>query len=133
MPSFARPFPGFLVALLLAALASGFGTMAAIERPALAQTQAESDAALADLAEILGALSHLEAICGEEERSRADMERVLASETLTNLRRAVLIDAFNRGFRGVASTHRTCTSTSERLIARHHARGAAIIDGLLAP
>ncbi|MEM1284680.1 MAG: TIGR02301 family protein [Pseudomonadota bacterium] len=124
----ARP----LIVLFAAVTLSLSGVLLA-DKPALAQTQAESDAALADLAEILGALAHLEVVCGDEERSRDDMERVLASETLTELRRAVLIDAFNRGFRGVASTHRTCTTTSERLIARHHDRGATIIDGLLEP
>ncbi len=99
--------------------------------PAAAQTQAETDEALARLAEILGALAHLEVVCEEPTRSRDDMEALLASEELTNLRQSVLIDAFNRGFRGVATTHQRCTSASERLIERHHERGASIVASLL--
>lgn len=99
--------------------------------PAAAQTQAETDEALARLAEILGALAHLEVVCEEPTRSRDDMEALLASEELTNIRQSVLIDAFNRGFRGVATTHQRCTSASERLIERHHERGASIVASLL--
>jgi len=99
--------------------------------PAAAQTQAETDEALARLSEILGALSHLEVVCEEPTRSRDDMEALLASEELTNIRQSVLIDAFNRGFRGVATTHQRCTSASERLIERHHERGASIVASLL--
>lgn len=99
--------------------------------PALAQTQAQTDEALARLAEILGALSHLEVVCDEPTRSRNDMEALLASEELTIVRQSVLIDAFNRGFRGVATTHQRCTSSSERLIERHHERGASIVASLL--
>lgn len=99
--------------------------------PAAAQTQAQTDEALSRLAEILGALSHLEVVCDEPTRSREDMEALLASEELTNVRQSVLIDAFNRGFRGVATTHQRCTSSSERLIERHHERGASIVASLL--
>ncbi|MEQ8656638.1 MAG: TIGR02301 family protein [Hyphomicrobiales bacterium] len=99
--------------------------------PAAAQTQIQTDEALSRLAEILGALAHLEVVCNEPTRSREDMEALLASEELTNLRQSVLIDAFNRGFRGVATTHQRCTSASERLIERHHERGASIVSSLL--
>ena len=104
-----------------------------VASPALAQTQAQSDAGLAQLSPILGALAHLEAICEEDGNSpaREDMQSVLDSEALSPLRQAVLIDAFNRGFRSVANTHQRCTSASLRLIARHHARGAAIVAQLL--
>lgn len=98
---------------------------------ALAQSRPQTDEALARLAEILGALSHLEAVCEEPETSRQDMEALLASEELTPLRQSVLVDSFNRGFRGVATTHRTCTVASQRLIERHHQRGAAIVASLL--
>lgn len=96
-----------------------------------AQTQAQTDAALMDLSEILGALAHLEEICGQGGGSRTDMEALLASEELTPVRQSVLIDSFNRGFRNVAVTHQRCTSASERLIERHHQRGGDIISGLL--
>ncbi|MFK7793701.1 MAG: TIGR02301 family protein [Devosiaceae bacterium] len=99
--------------------------------PALSQTQAQRDQALGQLSEILGALSHLEVICENSASSRSDMEAVLASEELTNTRQSVLIDAFNRGFRGVANTHQRCTSSSERLISLHHERGAEIVTSLL--
>ncbi|GAB5508743.1 MAG: TIGR02301 family protein [Hyphomicrobiales bacterium] len=98
---------------------------------AQAQTQAQTDAALLDLSEILGALAHLEDICAKGDGSRTDMEALLASEELTPVRQSVLIDSFNRGFRNVAVTHQRCTSASERLIERHHERGGEIISGLL--
>lgn len=98
---------------------------------ATAQTQAQTDVALSRLAEILGALSHLEILCEQDERSRTDMEAVLALEDLSTTRQSVLIDAYNRGYRGVVNTHRRCTSASERLIELHHERGAAIVSGLL--
>lgn len=96
-----------------------------------AQTQAQTDAALLDISEILGALAHLEGICDQGDGSRRDMEALLASEELTPVRQSVLIDSFNRGFRNVAVTHQRCTSASRRLIERHHQRGGEIISGLL--
>jgi uncharacterized protein (TIGR02301 family) len=115
--------------LTFAFLALSLWVLAAL--PAAAQTQAETDDALSRLAEILGALSHLEVVCQEPARSRVDMEALLASEELSTVRQSVLIDAFNRGFRGVATTHQRCTSASERLIERHHQRGASIVASLL--
>ncbi|MEM1289751.1 MAG: TIGR02301 family protein, partial [Pseudomonadota bacterium] len=106
--------------------------------PVLAQTQAEIDDALAQLSEILGALSHLEALCNEERQataeetiSREDMERMLSSDDIDPVRQSVLIDSYNRGFRNVAITHRQCTSASTRLVDLHHASGARIVDNLL--
>ncbi len=119
-----------MVFRFLAPLAVAFLVTAA-SPSVMAQTQVETDEALARLAEILGALAHLEVVCQDDLRSRADMERLLESEELTTTRQSVLIDAFNRGFRGVANTHQNCTSASERLIQRHHERGAAIISNLL--
>lgn len=107
---------------LAALLAVGVPTFAA---------QAQTDAALLDLSEILGALAHLEDICAKGDGSRRDMEALLASEELTPVRQSVLIDSFNRGFRNVAVTHQRCTSASERLIERHHERGGEIISRLL--
>ena len=98
---------------------------------ARAQAQMTSDQTLQQLAEILGALSFLEPLCDLDARSRIDMEAVLASETLSDVRQSVLIDAFNRGFRAVANTHQRCTSASRRLVDLHHDRGAALISDLL--
>jgi uncharacterized protein (TIGR02301 family) len=121
------PAPALAVALGLAALAAVMPPVS----PARAQAQMTSDQALQQLAEILGALSYLEPLCELDARSRTDMERVLGSEALSDVRQSVLIDAFNRGFRAVANTHQRCTSGSLRLVDLHHERGAAIIDQLL--
>lgn len=118
-----RPIASIVLAAFLALGVPAFS--------AHAQTQAQTDAALLDLSEILGALAHLEDICGQGEGSRTDMEALLASEELTPVRQSVLIDSFNRGFRNVAVTHQRCTNASERLIERHHQRGGDIISGLL--
>lgn len=118
-----RPVASLVLAAFLA--------LAAPAVSANAQTQAQTDAALLNLTEILGALAHLEEICGQGSGSRTDMETLLASEDLTPVRQSVLIDSFNRGFRNVAVTHQRCTNASERLIDRHHQRGGAIVSGLL--
>lgn len=119
------------MSLVLAICLGTAGGAVGASSPAHAQTAGETDRALARLAEILGALSHLEALCEHDQRSRDDMQAVLGSEELSAIRQSVLIDAFNRGFRTVATTHHRCTPTSERLIARHHQRGAAIVASLL--
>ncbi|MEM6712523.1 MAG: TIGR02301 family protein [Pseudomonadota bacterium] len=97
--------------------------------PASAQNQL--DIALGELSEILGALSHLEEVCARTSFARDDMQSLLANDSLSEVRQSILIDAFNRGFRGAATTHHTCTSSSERLIDRHQQRGADIVASLL--
>ena len=135
-PARARTVSAKAFCCLAVAGVLGLGALVtATATPVLAQStlpsQARTDQALANLSEILGALSHLEALCDGPVTSREDMQALLASDELTPLRQSVLIDAFNRGFRAVASTHQRCTPTSRRLIERHHQRGAAIVASLL--
>lgn len=116
----------FVCALLLVA---AFGVP--VHAQTSTQTQSDIDETLADLSEVLGALAHLEPICGQRGQARQDMQALLASNELSPLRQAVLIDAFNRGFRGVANIHQRCTDASERLITRHYERGAVFVGALL--
>lgn len=63
------------------------------------------------LAEILGALHYLRALCGAEEGQlwRDEMQKMLEAEEPSDERRAQLVAAFNRGFRGYQEIYRTCT------------------------
>jgi uncharacterized protein (TIGR02301 family) len=75
------------------------------------------------LAEVMGALSFITALCGEPEAGawRERMAQLVEAEGTTPQRRERLAGAFNRGFLGHQPAHRRCTDRSrqarERLIA----------------
>ncbi len=86
------------------------------------------DAELARLAEILGALHYLRAICGanDADKWRGEMQALLAAEAPTGERRARMMVSFNRGYRGFQQTYRTCTPAAGLAIRRYLAEGAKI-------
>lgn len=63
------------------------------------------------LAETLGSLHYLRALCGAEEGQtwREEMQKLLDAEEPSPSRRAQLIARFNHGFRGYAEIYRECT------------------------
>lgn len=112
----------FLIILLLgAAVASG-------SAPARAQAPAPFDENLQRLAEILGALHYLRAICGANEGAkwRNEMQALVDAEAPTGDRRARMIAAFNRGYRGFQQTYRGCTPAADLVIRRYLEEGAKI-------
>ncbi|HXF89917.1 MAG TPA: TIGR02301 family protein [Xanthobacteraceae bacterium] len=86
------------------------------------------DAELARLAEILGALHYLRAICGanDADKWRGEMQALLAAEAPAGERRARMMVSFNRGYRGFQQTYRTCTPAAGLAIRRYLAEGAKI-------
>jgi len=77
------------------------------------------------LAEILGALSHLRAVCGEPdaEQWRARMGNFIEAEAKSAARKEKLAGAYNRGFRGYEMSHRACTAGARTAIQRFMREG----------
>ena len=92
------------------------------------------DAQLFRLAEILGTLHYLRELCGANEGQvwREHMRELTASEGTSALRRAKLVESFNRGYRDYSRTYRTCTQPAIVAIQRYMEQASAITDGLIA-
>ncbi len=92
------------------------------------------DTQLFRLAEIMGTLHYLRELCGANEGQvwREHMREMAASEGTTALRRAKLVESFNRGYRDYSRTYRTCTQPALLAIQRHMEQASAITDGLIA-
>jgi uncharacterized protein (TIGR02301 family) len=92
------------------------------------------DAQLFRLAEILGTLHYLRELCGANEGQiwREHMRELAASEGTSALRRAKLVESFNRGYRDYSRTYRTCTQPALQAIQRYMDQASAITDGLIA-
>jgi len=103
--------------------------LAAAQPPARAEVApAPFDSSLQRLAEILGALHYLRGICGanEGQKWRNEMQSIVDAETPAGDRRARLIAAFNRGYRGYQQTYRTCTPAADLVIRRYLEEGSKI-------
>jgi uncharacterized protein (TIGR02301 family) len=109
-----------LVLIVLAVLA---GPAAAAEGGA-----APYDRDLQRLAEILGSLHYLRALCGANEGAkwRNEMQALVEAETSGGERRDRLVAGFNRGYRGFQQTYRTCTPAADLVIRRYLEEGAKI-------
>ena len=96
--------------------------------PARAQTPAPFDGELARLAEIMGALHYLRAICGanEGQKWRNELQALIDAEALDGERRRKIVAGFNRGYRGFQPTYRTCTPAADLAIRRYLDEGAKI-------
>ncbi len=92
------------------------------------------DTQLFRLAEILGTLHYLRELCGANEGQvwREHMRELAASEGTSALRRAKLVESFNRGYRDYSRTYRTCTQPALLAIQRYMEQASAITDGLIA-
>jgi uncharacterized protein (TIGR02301 family) len=103
--------------------------------PARAQDAAAPfDPDLQRLAEILGALHYLRAICGTNEggKWRNQMQALIDAETPAGDRRARMIAGFNRGYNGFQQTYRTCTPAATVAIRRYIDEGSRISRDLTA-
>ena len=97
--------------------------------PARAQpAPAPFDGDLARLAEIMGALHYLRAVCGarEGQKWRNEMQALIDAETPDGERRRKIVAGFNRGYRGFQQTYRTCTPAADLAIRRYLEEGAKI-------
>jgi len=86
------------------------------------------DGDLLRLAEILGALHYLRALCGanEGQKWREEMQALLDAEAPGGERRSRLVANFNRGYRGFQQTYRTCTPAAGVAVRRYLDEGAKI-------
>ena len=113
-----------------AALALGAGPA-----PCAAQSaRAPYEADMQRLAEILGALHYLRAICGSNEGQtwRNEMQALVDADAPGGDRRERLIGSFNRGYRGFQQTYRTCTPAANIAIRRYLDEGAKIARDITA-
>ncbi len=117
-----RLFAATAIALLLAA------------SPARAQSAAPFDGDLQRLAEILGALHYLRALCGSNEgqKWREQMEALVDAEAPSGERRQRMVASFNRGYRGFQPTYRSCTPAADIAIRRYLDEGARIARDITA-
>jgi uncharacterized protein (TIGR02301 family) len=96
--------------------------------PARAQAPAPFDGNLQRLAEIMGALHYLRALCGAKEgmKWRTEVQALIDAEAPSGDRRTRMIAAFNRGYRGFQQTYRTCTPAADLVIRRYLEEGSRI-------
>ena len=86
------------------------------------------------LAEILGALHYLRAICGANEGAkwRNEMQALIDAEAPSGERRQRVVGSFNRGYRGFQQTYRSCTPAADIAIRRYLNEGARIARDITA-
>lgn len=91
------------------------------------------DQQLLRLAEIVGAVHYLRELCGagEGQTWRDVMRDLVAAEGTSALRRASLVEAFNKGYRGYSRTYRSCTRPAILAIERFMEQGASIADAII--
>src|SRR5437879_316728 len=109
-------------------LVAGCLSLALTAAPAHAQTQAPFDPNLQRLAEIMGALHYLRAICGanDGQKWRNEVQALIDAEAPSGDRRARMIASFNRGYRGFQQTYRICTPAADLVIRRYLDEGSKI-------
>jgi len=95
---------------------------------ARAQAPAPFDGNLQRLAEIMGALHYLRALCGANEgpKWRNEVQALIEAEAPTGDRKARMVASFNRGYRGFQQTYRTCTPAADLVIRRYLEEGSRI-------
>lgn len=105
----------------------------AVPQGAVAQISPDDkpyDDKLLRLSEILGAVHYLRELCGAHEGQtwRIQMRRLLELEGTTAIRRAKLVQGFNKGYRGYRRTYRTCTEPALTAIERFMEEGATLAE-----
>lgn len=86
------------------------------------------DSDLQRLAEIMGSLHYLRAVCGSNDgqKWRNEMQALIDAEAPEGERRRKIVASFNRGYRGFQQTYRTCTPAADMAIRRYLDEGAKI-------
>jgi len=102
--------------------------LASATAPARAQAPAPFDGNLQRLAEIMGALHYLRALCGanEGQKWRNEIQALIEAEAPAGDRRARMVASFNRGYRVFQQSYRTCTPAAELVIRRYLEEGSKI-------
>jgi uncharacterized protein (TIGR02301 family) len=92
------------------------------------------DGELARLAEILGALHYLRAVCGANEgpKWRDEMQALIEAEVPRGERRRKIVAHFNHGYRGFQQTYHTCTPAANIATRRYLEEGTKIARDITA-
>ncbi len=141
-----RPVARVLMAALAAGSFAVLGTGAGMAQdrraPASAQPQQPApepepaptpyEPQLLRLAEIMGSLAYLRALCGggEADEWRSRMAALIEAEGRSGPQRERLTAAYNRGFRAYSVTHRLCTPVSQEASARLAEEGGRLSRAL---
>ncbi|MGD9869118.1 MAG: TIGR02301 family protein [Hyphomicrobiales bacterium] len=120
IPSGRRLRATLLAALLAGAPLAAMAQAAGDDRP--------YDAKLMRLSEILGAIHYLRELCGADEGQlwRDQMKELLRTEGTSAIRRAKLVQEFNKGYRGYRRTYRSCTESAQTAVDRFIEEGAKL-------
>lgn len=79
------------------------------------------------LAEVLGSVQYLRALCGEEGNAwRERMQALLDSEHPDPARRAMLIASYNHGYRSFQESYTRCTPSAIEAINRYMDEGESL-------
>jgi uncharacterized protein (TIGR02301 family) len=115
-----------LICLLLA--------LAAVPARAIEGGPAPYDRDLQRLAEVMGALHYLRAICGANEGQlwRNEMQALVDAEAPAGERRDRIVASFNRGYRGFQQTYRSCTPAAGVAVKRFLDEGSKITRDITA-
>ena len=108
--------------------------LAAATAQVRAQAPAPFDSSLQRLAEIMGSLHYLRALCGANEgpKWRNEIQALIDAEAPSGDRRARMVASFNRGFRAFQQTYRTCTPAADLAIRRYLQEGSRIARDITA-
>jgi uncharacterized protein (TIGR02301 family) len=123
-----------ILLMAVALIGAGQGPRATESAPTAAPSRAIEggpapfDGELMRLAEILGALHYLRALCGAKEGTkwRDQMQALLDAEAQRGERRSRLTANFNRGYRDFQQTYRNCTPAAAVAVRRYLDEGAKI-------
>lgn len=102
--------------------------------PVVEEKPAPYDAQLTRLAEVLGSIQYLRALCGASTSEwRTSMQQLLDADTGTEpKRRERLTAAFNRGYRSFAAVHTSCTDAARTAEERYRIEGATLATEIAA-
>jgi uncharacterized protein (TIGR02301 family) len=108
--------------------------VAAVPARAIEGGPAPYDRDLQRLAEIMGALHYLRAICGANEGQlwRNEMQALVDAEAPAGERRDRIVASFNRGYRGFQQTYRSCTPAAGVAVKRFLDEGSKITRDITA-
>lgn len=115
-------------------IAASLVAVSLVTGQATAEETRPYDGQLLRLAELLGAVHYLRELCGAKEGQlwREKMEALVDAEGTSALRRAKLVQSFNKGYRSYRRTYQTCTKSAETAVTRFLAEGAEIADAVSA-
>ncbi|MEO1695451.1 MAG: TIGR02301 family protein [Pseudomonadota bacterium] len=101
-------------------VASVIISLAAVVPAAAQQDRQPYDTNLMRLAEIMGGIHYLRALCdgNDGQAWRTHMQDLINAEGTTALRRVILARRFNQGYRNYSRTYKSCTVTAKAALAR---------------